>query len=81
VQVQLEHGSTLWVYSTKHGPMSILGTCGIPPQSPVYVPNKDWQLGFQHANSHQAGTVESRVDHNEQGIEPETCQGYREKMV
>jgi hypothetical protein len=27
------------------------------------------------------GTVESRVDHNEQGIEPKTCQGYREKMV
>jgi hypothetical protein len=54
---------------------------GIPLQSPVYVPNKDWQLGCQHANSHQAGTVESRVDHNEKGIEPETYQGYREKMV
>ena len=27
------------------------------------------------------GTVESRVDHNEQGIEPETYQGYQEKMV
>jgi hypothetical protein len=37
----------------------------------VYVPNKDWQLGCQCKNSHQAGTVESRVDHNEQGIEPE----------
>jgi hypothetical protein len=54
---------------------------GIPLQSPVYVPKKDWQLVFQHANSHQAGTVKSRVDHNEQGIKPETCQGYREKMV
>jgi hypothetical protein len=54
---------------------------GIPPQSPLYVPNKDWQLGCQHANSHQAGTVEIQVDHNEQGIEPKTCQGYREKMV
>jgi hypothetical protein len=32
-------------------------------------------------NSHQAGTVESRVDHNEQGIEPKTYQGYQEKMV
>jgi hypothetical protein len=32
-------------------------------------------------NSHQAGTVESRVDHNEKGIEPETCQGYRKKVV
>jgi hypothetical protein len=47
----------------------------------MYVPNKDCQLGCQHTNSHQAGTVESQVDHNEQGIEPETCQGYREKMV
>jgi hypothetical protein len=49
---------------------------GISPQSPVYVPNKDWQLGYQQVNSHQAGTVESRVDHNEQGIEPKTFQGY-----
>jgi hypothetical protein len=47
----------------------------------VYVPKKNWQLVCQHANSHQAGTVDSRVDHNEQGIKPETCQGYREKMV
>ena len=31
-------------------------------------------------NSHQAGTVNSRVDHNEQGIKPETCQGYQEKV-
>jgi hypothetical protein len=48
----------------------------IPPQSVVHVPKKDWQIGCQRANSHQAGTVESRVDHNEQGIEPETYQGY-----
>jgi hypothetical protein len=54
---------------------------GIPPQSHVYVPKKDRQLGFQRANNHQAGTVESRVDHNEQSIEPETCQGYRKKVV
>jgi hypothetical protein len=74
MQVQLEHRSTLQVYSAKHGPMSVLGT-GIPSKSPVYVPNKDWQLGCQHANSHQAGTVESRVDHNEQGIEPKTWSG------
>jgi hypothetical protein len=52
---------------------------GISPQSPEYVPNKDWQLGCQHVNSHQAGTVEGQVDHNEQGIEPETYQGYQEK--
>jgi hypothetical protein len=31
-------------------------------------------------NSHQVGTVEIQVDHNEQSIEPETCQGYQEKM-
>jgi hypothetical protein len=54
---------------------------GIPPQSPVYVPRKYWQLVCQHANSHQAGIVDSWVDHNEQGIKTETCQGYREKMV
>jgi hypothetical protein len=54
---------------------------GIPPQSPVYVPKKDRQLGCQCVNSHQAGTVESQADHNEQGIKPETCQGYRNKVV
>jgi hypothetical protein len=32
-------------------------------------------------NSHRAGTVDSQVDHNEQGIKPETYQGYREQMV
>jgi hypothetical protein len=32
-------------------------------------------------NNYQAGTVSSRVDHNEQGIKPETCQGYREKVL
>jgi hypothetical protein len=47
----------------------------------MYVPRKDWQLVYQHANSHREGTVDSRVDHNEQGIKPENCQGYREKMV
>jgi hypothetical protein len=54
---------------------------GIPPQSPVYVPKKDRQLGCQRANSHQVGKVESQVDHNEQGIEPETCQGYQDQVV
>ena len=54
---------------------------GIPLQSPVYVPRNDWQLVCQHVNSHQAGIVGSRVDHNEHGIKPETCQGYREQMV
>jgi len=53
---------------------------GIPPHSPVYVSKNDRQLGFQRVNSHQAGTVESWVDQNEQGIEPETYQGYREKL-
>jgi hypothetical protein len=81
VQVQLEYGSTLRVYSAKRWSDVCPRYRGIPPQSPVYVPRKDWQLVCQHVNSHQAGTVGSRVDHNEQGIKPETCQGYREKMV
>jgi hypothetical protein len=54
---------------------------GIPPQSPVYVPKKNRQLGSQRANSDQEGTVESRVDHNEQGIESKTCQGYQKQVV
>jgi hypothetical protein len=54
---------------------------GIPPQSPVYVSKKDRQLGCQCVNSHQVGTVESWVDQNEQGIETETYQGYRRKVV
>jgi hypothetical protein len=32
-------------------------------------------------NSHQAGTVDSRVDRNEQGIKPKTYQGYRKQVV
>ncbi len=32
-------------------------------------------------NSHQVGTIDSQVDHNEQGIEPETYQGYRKQVV
>jgi hypothetical protein len=31
-------------------------------------------------NNYQAGTVDSRVDRNEQGIKPETYQGYRKKV-
>jgi hypothetical protein len=81
MQVQLEYRSTLWVYSTKHWSDFYPRYRGIPPQSHVYVPRKDWQLVFQHVNNYQAGTVGSWVDHNEQGIKPETCQGYREKMV
>ena len=80
MQVQLEHGSTLRVYYEKSGPMSILGTA-VYPRSHMCMSLKYWQLGCQHANSHQAGIVESWVDHNEQGIKPETCQGYQEKMV
>jgi hypothetical protein len=30
MQVQLEHGSTLRVYSAKRGPMSVLGTAVYP---------------------------------------------------
>jgi hypothetical protein len=80
VQVQLENGSTLWVYSAKHGSMSILGTT-VYPRSHLCMSLKDWKLVCQHTNSHQAGTVDSRVDHNEKNIKPETFQGYREKMV
>jgi hypothetical protein len=54
---------------------------GIPPQSPKYVSKKDRQLGCQHTNSHQAGIVDSRLDHNEKGIEPEIFQGYRRQVV
>jgi hypothetical protein len=32
-------------------------------------------------NNHQAGTVDSLVDRNEQGIKPETYQGYRKKVL
>ena len=46
----------------------------------MYVPRKYWQLVCQHVNNYQAGTVGSRVDHNEQGIKPETYQGYREQV-
>jgi hypothetical protein len=76
VQVKLEYGSTLRVYSAKRWSDVRPKYRGIPPQSPVYIPRNDWQLVFQHVNSYQAGTVDSRVDHNEQGIKPETCQGY-----
>jgi hypothetical protein len=31
-------------------------------------------------NNHQAGIVDSQVDRNEQGIKPETYQGYRKKV-
>jgi hypothetical protein len=75
VQVKIEQGRTLWIYSTKHGPMSILGTAVYPHSHLCMSLKQYWQLGCQSANSHQAGIVESRVDH------PETCQGYREKMV
>ena len=81
MQVQLEYGSTLRVYSAKCWSDVHPRYRDIPPQSPVYVLRKYWQLVFQHVNNYQAGTVDSRVDHNEQGIKPETCQGYREKMV
>jgi hypothetical protein len=80
VQVQLEYGSTLWVYSAKRGPMSALGTV-VYPHSHLCKSLKYRQLGCQRANSHQAGTVDSRVDHNEQGIKPETYQGYRKQVV
>jgi hypothetical protein len=60
--------------------MSMLGTV-IYPLSHLCMSLKYRQLGCQRTNSHQAGTIESRVDHNEQGIEPKTCQGYRRQVV
>jgi hypothetical protein len=80
MQVQLEYGSTLRVYSAKRWSDVHPRYRGIPPQSPVYVPRKDRQLVCQHVNNYQAGTVGSRVNHNEQGIKPETYQGYREQV-
>jgi hypothetical protein len=80
VQVQLEYGSTLRDYSAKLWSDVRPRYHGIPPQSPVYVPRKDRKLVCQHVNNYQAGTVGSRVDQNEQGIKPETCQGYREQV-
>ena len=81
MQVQLENGSTLRVYSAKRGPMSILGTMVYPHSHLCMSLKKNWQLGRQRANSHQAGIVKSRVDHNEQGIETKTCQKYRKQVV
>jgi hypothetical protein len=80
MQVKLEYKSTLHVYSTKHWSDVHPRYRGIPPQSPMYVPRKDRQLVCQHVNIYQVGTVGSQVDHNEKGIKPETCQGYREKV-
>ena len=31
-------------------------------------------------NNYQAGTVDSQVDYNEQGIKPETYQGYQKQV-
>jgi hypothetical protein len=80
VQVQIEYVSTLWVYSEKCGPMSALGTA-VYPHGHLCKSLNNRQLGCQLVNSHQAGTVDSWVDYNEQGIKPETYQGYRKKMV
>jgi hypothetical protein len=80
MQVQLKYGSTLRVYSAKCWSDVRPRYRGIPPQSPVYVSRKDRQLVCQHVNNYQVGTVGSRVDHNEQGIKLETCQGYREQV-
>jgi hypothetical protein len=38
------------------------------------------KLGCQCANNHQAGTIDSWVDNNEQSIKPETYQGYRNQV-
>jgi hypothetical protein len=80
VQVKLEYGSTLRVYSAKRWSEVCPRYRGIPPQSPVYVPRKDRQLVCQHVNNLSGGYSRQSEDHNEQGIKPETCQGYREQV-
>jgi hypothetical protein len=78
--VQLEHGSTLRVYSVKHDPTSTLGTA-VYPHSHLCKSVKYRKLSFQLAVSHQVGTVDSRADRNEQDNKSEALQGCRKKLV
>jgi hypothetical protein len=79
VQVQLEYERTLRVYYEMHGPVSTLGSA-VYPRSDLCKSLRKRKLGCQCANSHQAGIIDSRVDHNEQGIKPETYQGYLKEV-
>jgi hypothetical protein len=79
VQVELEYEITFQVYSVRRGPMSSLGTV-VYPRSHLCNSLRQRKLGCQRASSHQASTIDCRVDHNEKGIKPETYQGYRKKV-
>jgi hypothetical protein len=79
VQVQLEYGSTLRVYSTKCWFEVLPRYRGIPPQSPVYVPRKDRQLVCQHVNSYQAGTVDSSKTTMSRVSSPKPVKGIESK--
>jgi hypothetical protein len=63
-----------------HDPMSSLVTV-IYPRSHPCKSLEYGQLSFQIEVNHQEGTIDSRVDRNEQDNKSETYQGYREKMV
>jgi hypothetical protein len=79
VQVKLEYGSTLRVYSAKRWSEVCPRYRGIPPQSPVYVPRKYRQLVFQHVNNHQAGTVGSRETTMSRVSSPKPVKGIESK--
>jgi hypothetical protein len=59
--------------------MSILGTA-VYPRSHLCKSLVYEQLGCQLTKNYQAGTVDKRANHNEQGIKPETYQGYQKKV-
>jgi hypothetical protein len=71
MQVQLEHGSTLQVYSAKCDPTSALGTM-VYPHSHLCKSLENGKLSCQLVNSHQEGTVDSWPDRNEQDNKSET---------
>ena len=79
MQVQLEYGSTLWVYSAKRWSDVRPKYHSIPPQSPVYVPKKYRQLVFQHVNNYQAGTVDSPKTTMSRVSSPKPVKGIESK--
>jgi len=79
VQMKLEYGSTLRVYSAKRWSEVHPRYHGIPPQSPVYVPRKYRQLVCQHVNSYQAGTVDSPKTTMSRVSRPKPVKGIESK--
>jgi hypothetical protein len=79
VQVKLEYGSTLRVYSAKRWSEVRPRYHDIPLQSPVYVPRKDRQLVCQHVNSYQAGTVDSPKTTMSRVSSPKPVKGIERK--